>query len=80
MRAFITVRNYLLAQSFVSTEIKELWQHVKALEEQSEENLKALNDMGEENQETLMKFTRHFLNWPASRKTSDNLPIHPGIQ
>jgi chromosome segregation ATPase len=52
MRAFITVRNYLLAQSSVSAEIKELWQHVKALEEQSEENLKALNDMGEENQET----------------------------
>lgn len=52
MRAFITVRNYLHAQSSVSAEIKELWQHVKALEEQSEENLKALNDMGEENQET----------------------------
>lgn len=52
MRAFITVRNYLLAQSSVSAEIKELWQHVKALEAQSEENLKALNDMGEENQQT----------------------------
>lgn len=50
MRAFITVRNYLLAQSSVSAEIRELWQHVKALEEQSEENLKALNDMSEENQ------------------------------
>jgi hypothetical protein len=52
MRAFVTIRSYLLAQSTVSAEIKELWQHVKALEEQSEENLKALNDMGEENQET----------------------------
>lgn len=52
MRAFVTVRSYLIAQSSVSAEIKELWQHVKALEEQSEENLKALNDMGEENQET----------------------------
>jgi len=50
MRAFITVRKYLLAQSSVSAEIMELWQHVKALEEQSEENLKALNDMSEENQ------------------------------
>lgn len=52
MRAFVTIRSYLLAQSSVSAEIKELWQHVKALEEQSEENIKALNDMGEENQET----------------------------
>lgn len=52
MRAFVAIRNYLLAQSSVSAEIKELWQHVKVLEEQSEENLKALNDMGEENQET----------------------------
>jgi len=52
MRAFVATRNYLLAQSSVSAEIQELWQHVKALEEQSEENLKALNDLGEENQET----------------------------
>lgn len=52
MRAFIAVRSYLLAQSSVSAEIRELWQHVKALEEQSEENLKALNDTSEENQET----------------------------
>jgi len=52
MRAFVKVRSYLITQSSVSAEIKELWQHVKALEEQSEENLKALNDMGEENQET----------------------------
>ncbi len=52
MRAFVKVRSYLIAQSSVSAEIKELWQHVKALEGQSEENLKALNDMGEENQET----------------------------
>ena len=52
MRAFVTIRSYLLTQSSVSAEIKELWQHVKALEEQSEENLKALNDMGEDNQET----------------------------
>jgi hypothetical protein len=50
MRAFVAVRSYLLTQSTVSSEIKELWQHVKALEEQSEESLRALNDMGEENQ------------------------------
>lgn len=50
MRAFVSMRNYLALQSSVSAEIRELWQHVKALEEQSEENLKALNDMSEENQ------------------------------
>jgi len=52
MRAFVSMRNYLALQSSVSVEIKELWQHVQALEEQSEENLKALNDMGEDNQES----------------------------
>ena len=50
MRAFVAVRSYLLTQSSVSAEIKELWQHVKALEEQSEENLRAINDLGEETQ------------------------------
>jgi hypothetical protein len=50
MRAFVSIRNYLALQSPFSAEIRELWQHVKALEEQSEENLKALNDMSEENQ------------------------------
>lgn len=50
MRAFVAIRNHLLTQSSISTEIKALWLHVKAIEEQSEENLKALNDMGEENQ------------------------------
>jgi len=52
MRAFVATRNYLLTQSSISAEIKDLWQHMKALEEQSEENLKALNDMGEDNQAT----------------------------
>lgn len=50
MRAFVAVRSYLLTQSSVSTEIKELWLHVKAMEEQSEENLKAMNDLSEDNQ------------------------------
>ncbi len=50
MRAFVSMRNYLALQSPVSAEMRELWQHVKALEEQSEENLRALNDMSEENQ------------------------------
>jgi hypothetical protein len=31
MRAFLKVRSYLLVQSSVSDEIRELWQHVKAL-------------------------------------------------
>lgn len=52
MRAFVAVRNYLLTQSEVSAEIKELWQHVKALEERSEENLRAINDLNEENQQS----------------------------
>lgn len=50
MRAFVAMRNHLLTQSSISVEIKDLWLHVKSIEEQSEENLKALNDMGEENQ------------------------------
>jgi hypothetical protein len=50
MRAFVTVRSYLLAQSSVSAELRELWLHIKALEEQGEENLKAVNDMSEDNQ------------------------------
>jgi phage regulator Rha-like protein len=50
MRAFVAMRTHLLTQSSISAEIKELWRHMKTIEEQSEENLKALNDMGEENQ------------------------------
>lgn len=52
VRAFVAMRTYLITQSPLSAEIRELWQHVKALEEQSEENLKALNDMSEDNQTT----------------------------
>ena len=50
MRAFVEMRNYSLYKSSVSAEFKELWQHVKALEEQSEENLKSINDISEDNQ------------------------------
>ncbi len=50
MRAFVAIRSFLLTQSSVSSEIKELWLHMKALEERSEENLKVLNDMNEETQ------------------------------
>ena len=52
MRAFVVVRSYLLSQSAVSAEIKGLWQHVKSLEERSEENLRAINDLNEENQQS----------------------------
>ena len=50
MRAFVAIRSYLLSQSVLSLEIRELWYHVKALEERSEENLRAMNDLNEENQ------------------------------
>jgi hypothetical protein len=52
MRAFVSVRSFLLSQSVLSAEIRELWQNVKALEERSEENLRALNEMSEENQQS----------------------------
>ncbi|MDR0824656.1 MAG: ORF6N domain-containing protein [Prevotella sp.] len=50
MRAFVAVRNYLSQHAETSKEIAALWQHVKALEERSEENLKAINDLNDENQ------------------------------
>lgn len=50
MRAFVAIRRCLVSQSSVSAELKELWQHVKSLEERSEENLRAINDLNEENQ------------------------------
>jgi len=52
MRAFVAIRRCLVSQSSVSAELKELWQHVKSLEEQSEENLRAINDLDEENQQS----------------------------
>ena len=74
MRAFVAVRSYLIAQSSFSAEIKELWQHVKALEEQSEKNLKALNDLGEENQET---FDEIYLALSELAKKQKNLNQSP---
>lgn len=52
MRTFVAIRNYLIQSSSTSKEIEKLWKHVKALEEQSEENLKAVNDLSEDNQST----------------------------
>ncbi|NDV96573.1 ORF6N domain-containing protein [Dysgonomonas sp. 521] len=50
MRAFVAVRNYLIQHAETSREISALWQQIKKLEEQSEENLRAINDLSEENQ------------------------------
>ncbi len=50
VRAFIAMRTYLITQSSLSAEIKELWHRVKALEEEGEESLKAINDLNEDNQ------------------------------
>lgn len=52
MRTFVAIRNYLIQTNSTSKEIEELWKHVKALEEQSEENLKAVNDLNDDNQNT----------------------------
>jgi len=52
MRAFVAVRGYLHAQTAVSAEIHEIWQHIKSLEERGEENLRAINDLNEENQQS----------------------------
>ena len=52
IRAFVVVRNYLSQYSEISKEITDLWQHIKSLEEESEENLRAINDLSEDNQRT----------------------------
>jgi hypothetical protein len=77
MRAFVSMRNYLALQSSVSVEIKELWQHVQALEEQSEENLKALNDMGEDNQETFDEIYLALSELASKQKGLDQSPNPP---
>ena len=48
MRAFVQVREYLLAASTVSTELKELRAKVDLLALQQEENLGAVNDLSED--------------------------------
>ena len=48
MHAFVAVRAYLLSQTALTAEIKELWQHLKSLEERSEKNLRAINDLNDE--------------------------------
>ena len=48
MRAFVQVREYLMAASSVSAELKELRAKVDLLAMQQEENLGALNDLSED--------------------------------
>ena len=48
MRAFVQVREYLLATSSLSSEVKELKARVDLLQLQQEENLEAVNDLSED--------------------------------
>ena len=48
MRAFVKVREYLLAASSVSAELRELRARVDLLQIQQEENLGAINDLSED--------------------------------
>lgn len=48
MRAFVRVREYLLAASSISSELKELRARVDLLQIQQEENLGAVNDLSED--------------------------------
>ena len=48
MRAFVQVREYLLATSSVSAELKELRAKVDLLQMQQEENLESVNDVSED--------------------------------
>ena len=48
MRAFVQVREYLLAASSVSSELQELRAKVNLLQLQQEENLGAVNDLSED--------------------------------
>ena len=53
MRAFVQVREYLLAASTVSAELKELRAKVDLLAMQQEENLAAVNDLSEDVREDI---------------------------
>ena len=48
MRAFVQVREYLLAASSVSLKLEELKAKVDLLKQEQEENLEALNDLSED--------------------------------
>ncbi len=53
MRAFVQVREYLVATSAMSAELKELRAKVDLLKEQQEENLEAVNDLSEDVREDI---------------------------
>lgn len=53
MRAFVQVREYLLAASSVSVELKELRAKVDLLKQQQEDNLEAINDLSEDVREDI---------------------------
>lgn len=76
MRAFVAVRNYLMEHAAISREIETLWNHVKTLEAQSEENLKAVNDLSEDNQNTFDDIYIA-LTELASKKELENKPQNP---
>ncbi len=48
MRAFVKVREYLLAASSVSLKLEELKAKVDLLKQEQEDNLEALNDLSED--------------------------------
>ena len=48
MRAFVRVREYLLAASSVTLELKELRARVDLLKQEQEQNLEAMNDLSED--------------------------------
>lgn len=76
MRAFVSIRSYLLNQISTSEEIKELWQRVKDLEEQSEENLKAISDLSEDNQNSFDEIYIA-LSELANKQTEKSKPRRP---
>ena len=53
MRAFVQVREYLLAASTVSAELRELKAKVDLLKQQQEDNLEAMNDLSEDVREDI---------------------------
>ena len=53
MRAFVQVREYLLAASSVSAELNELRAKVDLLKQQQEDNLEAINDLSEDVREDI---------------------------
>jgi hypothetical protein len=77
MRAFIAVRSFLLSQSVISAEIKELWQHVKSLEERSEENLRAINDLNEENQQSFDEIYLALSELAKKQMEMNQVPVAP---